>query len=201
MRIEIKRLHKRLKATSIFVTHDQVEAMTMGDRIGVLNHGRLVQVGTPHEVYNNPRDTFVASFVGSPAINLVRGDVRGGRAVVTPTSFELPLDARHRTGGGSFTFGVRPEDITVAPGAPVEARVHDIENHGIEKILTLRAGDHLVRAAVPARVNVAVEEAVRFGWKAEKVMMFDAASGLNLTQESGSRQSAIGSRATTELEA
>jgi multiple sugar transport system ATP-binding protein len=181
LRSELKDLQRRLGATFIFVTHDQVEAMTMGDRIGVLNHGKLVQVGTPYEVYNNPRDTFVAGFVGSPAINLLKGSVAGGKAVVTPQAFELPLGAGRGAGEGSYTFGIRPEDVAVAAGAPVEAKVHDIENHGIEKILTLRVGDHLVRASVPARVNVAVEEAVRFGWNADKVMLFDAASGMNLT--------------------
>jgi multiple sugar transport system ATP-binding protein len=183
LRSELKDLQMRLGATFTFVTHDQVEAMTMGDRIGVLNHGRLVQVGTPYEVYNNPRDTFVASFVGSPAINLVRGDVAGGKAVITPQTFELPLTTGRAVGAGTYTFGIRPEDVSVASGAPVEAKVHDIENHGIEKVLTLRIGDHLVRAAVSARVNVAVEEAVRFGWNADKVMLFDAASGVNLAHQ------------------
>jgi multiple sugar transport system ATP-binding protein len=180
LRSELKDLQMRLGATFIFVTHDQVEAMTMGDRIGVLNHGRLVQVGTPYEVYNNPRDTFVASFVGSPAINLIRGSVAGGKAVMTAQSFELPLGGGRGGSEGSYTFGIRPEDVSVATGAPVEAKVHDIENHGIEKILTLRVGEHLVRAAVSARVEVAVEESVRFGWNADKVMLFDAASGVNL---------------------
>ena len=78
LRSELKDLQMRLGATFIFVTHDQVEAMTMGDRIGVLNHGRIVQVGTPAEIYSNPRDTFVASFVGSPAINLLPGSLAGG---------------------------------------------------------------------------------------------------------------------------
>ena len=76
--------------------------------------------------------------------------------------------------------GIRPEDVAVEAGAPVEARVHDIENHGIEKILTLRVGEHLVRAAVPARVEVAVEEAIRFGWNPDKVMVFDASTGMNV---------------------
>src|SRR5690606_39227088 len=166
LRSELKDLQRRLGATFIFVTHDQVEAMTMGDRIGVLNHGRLVQVGTPHEVYNNPRDTFVASFVGSPAINLLKGDVAGGRAVVVANQFALPVGAGRGGSEGPYTIGIRPEDVHVAEGAPVEARVDDIENHGIEKILTLKVGEHLVRAAVPARVQVAVEDAVRFGWNA-----------------------------------
>jgi multiple sugar transport system ATP-binding protein len=183
LRSELKDLQMRLGSTFIFVTHDQVEAMTMGDRIGILNHGKLVQVGTPHEVYTNPRDTFVASFVGSPAINLIPGNVAGNNAVVAPNVFELPLGTRKGAGEGAYTFGVRPEDVQVAAGAPVEGRVHDIENHGIEKILTLRVGDQLVRAAVPARINVAVEDAVRFGWNADKVIFFDANTGMNLAHK------------------
>jgi multiple sugar transport system ATP-binding protein len=182
LRSELKDLQMRLGATFIFVTHDQVEAMTMGDRIGILNHGRIVQVGTPQEVYNNPRDTFVASFVGSPAINLLSGTVAGNAAVVAPKIFELPL-AASAAREGAYTFGIRPENVTVESGAPVEGRIHDIENHGIEKIVTLRVGDNLVRATVPARVPVAVEEAVRFGWNPDKVMFFDAQTGLNLRHQ------------------
>jgi multiple sugar transport system ATP-binding protein len=196
LRSELKDLQRRLGGTFIFVTHDQVEAMTMGDRIAVLNHGRIVQVGTPNQIYNNPRDTFVASFVGSPAINLIAGRLSGGIAVMAPASFELPVGGKTAAAGeGSYTFGVRPEDVRVEPGAPVEARVHDIENHGIEKVLTLRVGDQLVRAAVPAKVNVAVEDAVRFGWNAEKVIFFDATTGVNLAH-TGNRQPAVGNRET-----
>ena len=175
---ELKDLQMRLGATFIFVTHDQVEAMTMGDRMGILNEGRIIQVGTPYEIYNNPRDTFVASFVGSPAINLLSGRAAGGKAVVTPQSFELPLAGSGNE--GAYTFGIRPEDVHLESGAPVEARVHGVENHGIEKILTLRAGENLVRAAVPAKVEVKIEDAVRFGWNADKVMLFDASTGINL---------------------
>jgi len=182
MRSELKDLQRRLGATFIFVTHDQVEAMTMGDRMAVLNNGRIIQVGRPHEVYNNPRDTFVASFVGSPAINLLHGQLANNRAVMKPQAFELPV-AGAAAGDGPMTFGIRPEDIELASGAPVEARIHDIENHGIEKIVTLRVGSDLLRAAVPARVDVKVEDPVRFGWDPEKVMLFDAQTGLNLRHQ------------------
>jgi multiple sugar transport system ATP-binding protein len=178
LRSELKDLQMRLGATFIFVTHDQVEAMTMGDRIGILNHGQLVQVGRPQEVYTNPRNTFVASFVGSPAINLLNGKIVGNGAVMDP-SFQLPI-AGPGASEGAYTFGIRPEDVAVESGAPVEARVHDIENHGIEKIVTMRVGNHLLRAAVPARVDVAVEDQIRFGWNPEKVMLFDATTGVNL---------------------
>ena len=182
LRVELKDLQSRLKATFIFVTHDQVEAMTMGDRIGVLNNGRIIQIGRPNDVYNNPRDTFVASFVGSPAITLLPGQLRGDKAVIEAGSFELPLGGGVKAAEGNYTFGIRSEDVAVQAGAPVEARVHDIENHGIEKILTLRAGAHYVRASVPATVQVAIEEAVHFGWNASKVKIFDPVSGLNIEQ-------------------
>ncbi|RYE44916.1 MAG: ABC transporter ATP-binding protein [Hyphomicrobiales bacterium] len=178
LRSELKDLQMRLGATFIFVTHDQVEAMTMGDRIAVLNKGKIVQVGTPRDVYTNPRDTFVASFVGSPAINLLPGSLAGDVASVAQ-AFEMPI-TRSAAVEGPVTFGIRPEDVEVAAGAPNEARIHDVENHGIEKIVTLRVGDNLMRAAVPARVEVKVEEAVRFSWNPDKVMLFDAKTGLNL---------------------
>src|SRR6218665_3777018 len=181
LRSELKDLQMRLGATFIFVTHDQVEAMTMGDRIAVLNHGQIVQVGRPQDVYSNPRNTFVASFVGSPAINLLPGPIVGNGAVMAE-GFQLPLGGAS-AGEGPYTFGIRPEDVAVESGAPVEARVHDIENHGIEKIVTLRAGDHLVRAAIPARTAVAVEDQIRFGWNPNKVMLFDATTGVNLRHQ------------------
>ena len=179
LRSELKDLQMRLGATFVFVTHDQVEAMTMGDRIGVLNRGRLVQVGSPAEIYRNPRDIFVASFVGAPAINLLPGNLAGGVAIVAPNTFELPFSGQAAS-EGAYTFGIRPEDVRVESGAPVEAKVHDVENHGIEKILTLRVAGQLVRAGVPAKVNVAVEDSVRFGWNPGKVMLFDQKTGLNL---------------------
>ena len=179
LRSELKDLQMRLGATFIFVTHDQVEAMTMGDRIAVMHQGKIVQVGRPQEVYSNPRNTFVASFVGSPAINLLNGQIAGNAAVFADKTANLPL-AGAPAGEGAITFGIRPEDIEVASGAPVEAKIHDIENHGIEKIVTLRVGNDLLRAAVPARVEVKVEDAVRFGWKPDKVMLFDARTGMNL---------------------
>ena len=153
LRTELKNIQMNLGQTFLFVTHDQIEAMSMGDKVGVLNHGRLVQTGTPNEIYNNPRDTFVASFVGSPPMNLVDGRLVSGRAVMAPMNFELPYGgpAAANTDGRPLVFGIRPEDLYLESGAPVEARVHDVENHGVEKILTLRVGDVMLRATVPAQ--------------------------------------------------
>jgi multiple sugar transport system ATP-binding protein len=184
LRTELKNLQIQLGATFLFVTHDQIEAMSMGDKVGVLNHGRIVQTGTPHEIYNNPRDTYVASFVGSPPMNLIDGKLVNGRAVMAPLNFELPYTGVAKTGGATdgrpLVFGIRPEDVYLDQGAPIEARVHDVENHGVEKILTLRVGDATLRATVPARTDVKIEQSVRFAWNPDKVVLFDKASGVNL---------------------
>src|SRR5690606_28264967 len=120
LRTELKNLQMNLGATFLFVTHDQVEAMSMGDRIGVLDNGRLVQVGTPAEVYNNPKNTFVARSVGSPPMNLLPGSVAGDEAV-TDAGFRLPFAANGSGAGQPVTFGIRPEDMFLDPGAPAHA--------------------------------------------------------------------------------
>ncbi len=98
---------------------------------------------------------------------------------MAPLNFELPYEgaANSKTEGRALTFGIRPEDVMVESGAPVEATVHDVENHGVEKILTLRVGDAMLRATVPAQTNLAIEEAVRFSWNPAKVVLFDQKSG------------------------
>jgi multiple sugar transport system ATP-binding protein len=181
LRTELKNLQMNLGATFLFVTHDQVEAMSMGDRIGVLDRGRLVQVGTPAEIYDNPRNTFVARSVGSPPMNLLDGAIAGGEAV-TDVGFRLPVAAKGNgaADGRPLTFGIRPEDVYLDPAAPAQAQVHDVENHGVAKIVTLRVGEQLVRVTASARQNLAIDDAVRFAWKPEKVVLFDRASGVSL---------------------
>ena len=179
LRAELKDLQMTLGETFLFVTHDQVEAMSMGDRIGVLNKGILVQVGTPQEIYQNPCNTFVARAVGSPAMNLLAGRIEGSRAVM---GAGVALDHPGSAGaeGRGLIFGVRPEDIELAAGAPVEAVVTDVENHGVEKIVTMTAGPHRLRATVPVTVKVAAQETVRLGWNAARVVVFDEATGRSL---------------------
>jgi multiple sugar transport system ATP-binding protein len=180
LRTELKNLQVRLGATFLFVTHDQTEAMSMGDKIGVLNQGRLVQVGTPYEIYNNPVDTFVARAVGSPPMNLIDGKVSGNQAIAF-TGDTLPLGGQGSGAEGrALTFGVRPEDIYLDGGAPVAARVHDVENHGVVKIVTLRMGERLVHATVPSQTQLTVDEDVRFAWNPDKVVLFDGQSGVSL---------------------
>src|SRR5215470_17149400 len=187
LRAELKDLQMKLGATFLYVTHDQVEAMSMGDKIAVLNHGRLVQVGTPHQIYNEPRDTFVATFVGSPAMNLLTGALRDGRLVVAAGKLELPVrgDLAARAGPASdrVTLGVRSEDVAVGPGGDLEGQVYAVENHGVEKIITLKVDEHLLKATVPARMAIEVDSTVPFTFNPSKLQFFDAQSGVSLGTE------------------
>jgi multiple sugar transport system ATP-binding protein len=177
LRVEMKKLHQNLGATFLFVTHDQIEAMSMGDKIGVIRSGRLVQVGTPSDIYERPRNTFVARSVGSPPMNLIAGRMAGAGAEVA--GFTLPLSASAGT-ARDVTFGVRPENLVLAAGAPAEARVFDIEDQGVIKILSLDIGDTRLHATVPAGTHIARDELVRFGWKPDRVLSFDTETGANL---------------------
>jgi multiple sugar transport system ATP-binding protein len=178
LRAELKDLQMKLGGTFVFVTHDQIEAMSMGDKVAVMNAGRIIQVGTPAAIYSNPRNVFVASFVGSPTMNLLPGEVRSGQVVALSGQLSVPLgDSLKGAGGGAVTVGIRAEDVRVGPSEAVEARVHDVENHGVEKIVTLRVGDQVFKGTVPGTMNIAIEDAVRFSWNADKVRIFDAATG------------------------
>ncbi len=188
LRSELKDLQMKLGATFLFVTHDQIEAMSMGDKIGVLNKGRIAQVGTPHQIYNNPRDVFVAGFVGSPAMNLVDGTLKDGRVSALSGKLDVALagEPAGQTGGfdGPVTIGIRAEDVAVGPDGGAEARVHHVENHGVEQILTLRVDDHLFKATAPATVPMAIEDTVGFAWAPDKIHVFDAGTGVSFAYRS-----------------
>jgi multiple sugar transport system ATP-binding protein len=177
LRVELKKLHSNLGATFLFVTHDQVEAMSMGDKIGVLRQGRLVQVGTPADIYDRPLNTFVARSVGSPPMNLIEGRLAGGMAELG--GFRLPVQAANAA-GREVTFGVRPENLVLDAGAPGEARIFDIEDQGVVKILVMDMGDTRLHVTAPAGTKVARDEVVRFGWKSERILTFDPQTGANL---------------------
>jgi hypothetical protein len=121
MRTELKAIHQRLKTTSIYVTHDQIEAMTMADRIVVMNLGKIEQIGTPLDLYDNPSNLFVAGFIGSPAMNLLRGTVRRsdlGMVVNLAPGLDLPTRNAAAREGQEVIVGVRPEHFTVRSGGP-----------------------------------------------------------------------------------
>jgi multiple sugar transport system ATP-binding protein len=184
LRSELKDLQMKLGGTFLFVTHDQIEAMSMGDKVGVLNQGRIIQVAKPQDIYNRPKDIFVAGFVGSPAMNFLAGEARDGRLTALAGAMGLSVDgpARDwlRLHNGRVTIGVRSEDLRIGPQEPAKARVHDVENLGVEKIVTLRVDDQLLRATAPAHLELPIDSPVKFGWNPDKLHFFDTASGANL---------------------
>jgi len=202
LRAELKGLQQRLGTTLVFVTHDQVEAMTMGDRIGVVNKGRLIQVGTPHEIYNAPVNTFVASFVGTPAINLldVRADLANGTAtdappgappaVSIPPAFSFALEAPVRQAlaalplpaDGRVRIGVRPENVQLVEHGGMPGSIYGAEHHGVEIIAIIQAGSHMLRATIPADSRVAVNQPVQFSFMQEALHFFDPLTGESLRQ-------------------
>ncbi len=163
LRVELKSLHHDLGATFLFVTHDQVEAMSMGDKIGVLRSGRLVQVGTPSDIYER-----AAQHLRGPLGRLAADEPDRGHAspVAAPRSTVTTCLSRRRTAReGTLTFGVRPENLVLEPGAPAEARVFDIEDQGVIKILALDMDGTRLHATVPAGTRINRDEVIRFGWK------------------------------------
>jgi multiple sugar transport system ATP-binding protein len=198
---ELIKLYQRLGATMIYVTHDQVEAMTMGTRICIMNQGRVVQIGAPMEVYRRPVDSFVASFLGSPPMNLLPTAVTareqadrpvlrlGAQSLVPPVAWRRAL----ATDGGEVVLGIRPEDILL-PGsgggaglAPLDARVVAIEHLGAETLLLLEL-DGLemdVTARVGREAPVRHGERLQVSFDLAAAHLFDRASGRVLTGERG----------------
>jgi multiple sugar transport system ATP-binding protein len=181
MRTEIKELHQRLKTTTIFVTHDQIEAMTMADKIVVMQEGRIEQSGTPLELYDQPRNLTVATFIGSPAMNLLPGTVRrDGGFFVEVDGHRLPASGDGIASDGQpVTYGIRPEHLDIADdGFP--ARVAVVEPTGPETLLFLRFGEHEIVAVLSDWHDVKPGETVHLRPRAERAHLFDAASGARL---------------------
>ncbi len=197
MRGELKRLHLELKRTFIYVTHDQAEALTMSDRIAVIHDGRLQQYGPPDDVYNRPRNVFVAGFMGSPTMNLLAGEVgfRDGLPYFTAHGFEQSLPARLATAvrrasrPGSF-LGIRPESIVVrVDGSTTPPResswfaapVYIQEPLGSDQFLTLEIGGTLVKARTNPDLTVRAGDRVEVAFDPAKLHLFDGETGVSLT--------------------
>jgi sn-glycerol 3-phosphate transport system ATP-binding protein len=181
MRLEIQKLHRQLKTTSIFVTHDQVEAMTLADRMIVMNAGVVEQVGRPIEVYERPASLFVAGFIGSPAMNFLPARVEGHEAVVGDVRVPIP-PAVQRDARGTVTLGVRPEHLVrgATSGPLFRFTVDTVEALGADSLLHGVLGEHAIVARVEGHVTPQPGEAIAFGTMADKVHFFDTASGKRL---------------------
>jgi len=185
LRIEFKALHQDLGQTFVYVTHDHVEAFSLSDRIAVLRSGELQQVGTPDEIYRNPVNRFVATFIGSPPMNILSAELVGetGGLVAQGAGFKVPLalhGSRARSGDRRIALGIRPEEVRVAPAAgpetPFPAEVRWIERLGARHILDIAVGDALMRAVVRPDHPVGKEGRAFFGFKPGAEHVLDPAT-------------------------
>ncbi len=184
MRAELARIHRELHATSVYVTHDQVEAMTLGDQIVLLRDGEIQQVDTPLRLYHQPRNLFVAGFIGSPSMNFLKGRVEGGRFVHPDFVLDLPETKRSRLLQGDVILGLRPEHFTLAPEGPIRAVVEFEETLGSEILLYVRLphGDPLV-VRIPPEDPPEAGDTVVFRVEVHRAHFFDPQTEENLTYE------------------
>jgi multiple sugar transport system ATP-binding protein len=188
MRVELKKLHNRLNTTAVYVTHDQVEAMTLGDRVVVMKDGLVQQVGEPLELYNAPANRFVAGFIGSPAMNFAGVRVRDANGGLKADNAGFDIDIPAEIGarlrpyaGRDVTIGIRPEDLQVAngshpPGLCFDALVEVVERLGPEILLDLQVGEQTMVAAVEPTVRAKRGDKIRFALRPERLHFFDTAS-------------------------
>jgi multiple sugar transport system ATP-binding protein len=171
LRVELQHLQKAEGSTTLFVTHDQIEALTMGDRIAVLDRGRILQIGTAQDIYDRPATTFVAQLVGSPRINLVEAARDDGTLYVVDSTVRLPLPE----GDGlpaSFLLGVRPEDIRLHSEGQFPGEIMLTEPLGVETILHIKTGDQTLLSLVPGMAGVRVGDQVQFNIIRERLHFF-----------------------------
>ncbi len=183
MRAEIKALHQRLQTTTVYVTHDQIEAMTMADRIVVMHDGIVEQIGTPLELFDRPGNLFVAQFIGSPAMNVFKGSAQGGALQALGASWPLPpaIDVGN---GRELHYGIRPTDLQLADGAGgpagIPARVVVVEPTGAETELLVDVGGQSLVVVMHGRTTARPDDTVHLRVDAAKAHVFDAKGGQRL---------------------
>ncbi len=172
-RAQIKNLSHELKVTTIYVTHDQIEAMTLADRVVVMKNGLVQQVGSPTEIYDTPANTFVASFIGNPAMNLIEGQVKGG--LFTAPNVEIPNTSAK---DGPLTLGFRAEDATVVPsGGQINAPIYTMELLGDATMVTVRIGGALVSVRADKSYRAEIDDMVSIAVPNEICHLFDGQTG------------------------
>jgi multiple sugar transport system ATP-binding protein len=177
VRLELKKLHKQIQTTTLYVTHDQVEAMTLGDKVIVMREGKVHQIDRPEIIYNKPADTFVATFIGSPIINLFKVIMRRqkGRFILKTQDFDLEyVKGDLNFGSGELEIGIRPEDITVGrePERGLRAKVEMITNVGAEKYIHTRLGSTSLTARVAKEDSFQLGETISLGIDPSHIHVF-----------------------------
>jgi multiple sugar transport system ATP-binding protein len=174
MRVQIKHLQRQLKITTVYVTHDQIEAMTLADRIVIMDKGSIQQVGTPDEIYSNPANTFVAGFIGSPPMNLIPGEASNGGFRGPCIDAAAPASLQ-----GKVTLGVRPEDCRIGDGE-IKGEVYGIEPTGDATYLTVRAGTQAVEVKAPRDFRAPLDSPISISFDPDRLYFFDSETGKRL---------------------
>jgi len=177
---ELRELHNRIHATTVYVTHDQVEAMAMADKIAVMNHGIIEQFGRPQEIYDRPASMFVADFIGSPPMNFLKfqgGLAKGAREVVVQGAAIAVPELREEVAAGEMALGVRPEHIRFDDASKLRGSVYGAEYLGTTQIVSVETQDGIVKARVPADIAVRTGDTVGLSLNAARLSLFERASG------------------------
>jgi inositol-phosphate transport system ATP-binding protein len=178
MRSEIKRLQRQLRVTTILVTHDQIEATTMADRVICMSKGRIEQIGTPDDLYKRPASLFVAQFVGAPPINILPGEVSGSHAIVN--AIALPLSGQ---ASGTIQLGIRPENLQFTDhGNGLDACIEQIEPMGRETLYVLDTPLGTLNLLEPAGVRFAPGSGAKISWQPEHTLAFNHSNGRRLDE-------------------
>ncbi len=178
MRAQLKHIQRQLETTTVYVTHDQIEAMTLADRIAVMNKGKIQQLGTPDEVYNDPNHIFVASFIGSPPMNLIKGSLDKGVFTGPNTQVKNLGKASH----AHVVLGIRPEDmeISAAKDSNISSRLYSLEPTGDMTLVTAWAGEQLVVAKGSRTFRQALDTPIAFTFLKDRIYLFDGETGNRL---------------------
>jgi len=177
-RAQIKNLHHTLKTTTIYVTHDQIEAMTLADRVVVMNKGVVQQIGTPKDIYDRPANTFVAGFIGSPAMNLVPGTLQGG----VFTGENIRVEGVTGAGDGPVTLGFRAEDAAIVPdGGQIAAPIYSLELLGEASMVSMRVGGELVSIKTGKDFTAEIGSPISATVPARACHVFDRQSGKRIS--------------------
>jgi multiple sugar transport system ATP-binding protein len=182
---ELRALHDRMGATTVYVTHDQLEAMQMGDKIVVMNRGRVEQFGTPHEIFDKPASLFVADFIGSPPMNFLDfdGRVEAGAQSVSLKGREIAVPRQQQSASGRLVLGVRPEHIAVGDDGPIRGEVLATEYLGTTQIVTLATDGGALKARINSSQPARVGEKVGLSFAAPKLTLFDRNTGRALRSD------------------
>ncbi|MCB1330754.1 MAG: ABC transporter ATP-binding protein [Maritimibacter sp.] len=187
LRVEIKKLHERLGNTMIYVTHDQIEAMTLADRIAIMKGGKIMQLASPHEIYNRPRNLYVADFIGSPSMNFLHGELKGGAFVMGDLS--IPMDRYEYTSGidheGKVIIGMRPEHIATGDGlasaaATVKVKVELVEPMGSDTLIYTSLAGETLHVRMDGQADVRPGDEVEIGFQPDRASLFDPDTELRL---------------------